>query len=99
MAETVKETTMEINLNSNRFGNVGMGRGASGADGVGAAKEGLGAAHVPDGSVSITRGVAAPEDVAAAALPRDALSRDDELGKLVSAAFDLPPPPMPAFAD
>ena len=28
-----------------------------------------------------------------------ALSRDDALGKLVSSAFNLPPPPMPAFSD
>ena len=30
-------------------------------------------------------------------IPAGALSRDDTIGKLVSAAFSLPPPPMPAF--
>ena len=27
------------------------------------------------------------------------LSRDDDLGKLVNAAFSLPAPPMPAFPE
>ena len=30
-------------------------------------------------------------------VPDGALRRDDALGRLVSAAFCLPPPPMPAF--
>jgi len=41
--------------------------------------------------------VASPEDISAAAIPESELSRDDDLGKLVSAAFNLPPPPMPDF--
>lgn len=32
-------------------------------------------------------------------IPDSALRRDDDLGKLFSAAFTLPPPPMPAFGD
>ena len=32
-------------------------------------------------------------------VPDSALRRDDPLGRLVSAAFSLPPPPMPAFPD
>ena len=32
-------------------------------------------------------------------VPADALSRDDALGKLVNSVFNLPPPPMPTFAD
>ena len=32
-------------------------------------------------------------------VPESALMRDDELGKLVSAAFSLPAPPMPSFAE
>lgn len=32
-------------------------------------------------------------------VPESALSRDDELGKLVGAAFNLQAPPMPAFSD
>ena len=31
------------------------------------------------------------------AVPDAALDRDDALGRLVNAAFNLPPPPMPAF--
>lgn len=36
-------------------------------------------------------------DAAVEAVPESALRRDDELGRLFSAAFSLPPPPMPAF--
>ena len=31
-------------------------------------------------------------------IPDAALSRDDDLGKLVNSVFNLPPPPMPSFA-
>ena len=31
-------------------------------------------------------------------VPESALKRDDELGRLVNRAFNLPPPPMPDFA-
>ena len=34
-----------------------------------------------------------------AEITADALSRDDDLGKLVNAAFSLPAPPMPAFPE
>ncbi len=34
---------------------------------------------------------------AAEEVPESALRRDDPLGKLLSAAFSLPAPPMPAF--
>ncbi len=33
------------------------------------------------------------------AVPESALRRDDALGRLFSAAFALPPPPMPAFPE
>ncbi|MBR4189779.1 MAG: hypothetical protein IKQ55_07440 [Kiritimatiellae bacterium] len=46
---------------------------------------------------TVTRGAASPEDIQAANLPPDTLSRDDDLGRLVSAVFNLPPPPMPNF--
>ena len=36
-------------------------------------------------------------DEAVEAVPDSALRRDDALGRLFSAAFSLPPPPMPAF--
>ena len=44
---------------------------------------------------SITKGTASPEDIAAAALNDDALTRDDPLGNLVKSAFNLPPPAPP----
>ena len=33
------------------------------------------------------------------AVPESALRRDDALGRLFTAAFSLPPPPMPAFPE
>ena len=36
-------------------------------------------------------------DEAVEAVPESALRRDDALGRLFSAAFARPPPPMPAF--
>jgi hypothetical protein len=47
--------------------------------------------------LTITESTASPEDIAAAEIPDAALSRDDALGRLVGEAFNLPPPPMPAF--
>lgn len=38
-------------------------------------------------------------DEAVEAVPDSALRRDDALGRLFSAAFSLPPPPMPAFPE
>ena len=31
-------------------------------------------------------------------IPDSALAKDDPLGKLISSAFNLPPPPMPMFS-
>ncbi len=47
--------------------------------------------------LSISHSASAPEDVTAAGISADALTRDDALGKLVGSAFALPPPPMPNF--
>ena len=93
---------MEINLNSNGFGNIGIGRDAPGANGVGAAIEPKGAEAKPvsRGAVTFTNapaGLASAEPVAE--VSDAALNRDDALGKLVNSAFNLPPPPMPAFSD
>jgi len=96
---------MEINLNSNGFGNIGMGRETLDAHAVGAANgakgaSGMDAAREKQDKVTFTRvqpsSVASSEPVAD--VPDVALDRDDALGKLVNAAFNLPPPPMPAFA-
>ena len=53
--------------------------------------------NAADGLLSVTTAPASPEDIAAAEIPESALSRDDDLGKLVGGAFNLPPPAMPAF--
>lgn len=47
--------------------------------------------------LTITHATATPEELAAAEIPESALTRDDELGNLIGRAFNLPPPPMPAF--
>ena len=47
--------------------------------------------------LTITQARPTPEDLTVSTLPADALSRTDDLGLLVSSAFTLPAPPMPAF--
>jgi len=96
---------MEINLNNNGFGNIGIGRESFGATSIGAGNETKGASGIDAGrgmhdKVTFTRtqpsGIASSEPVAD--IPDAALDRDDALGKLMNAAFNLPPPPMPAFS-
>lgn len=97
---------MEINLNSNGFGNIGMGRESFDAAPVGAGSETKGASGIDAGrgthdKVTFTR--AQPSSIASSEpvtdVPDAALDRNDELGKLMNAAFNLPPPPMPSFSD
>ena len=89
---------MEINLNNNGIGNLGMGQGITDMQGVDA---GLAAKNAQKAGaaapLTITEAMASPEDVEAAAIPESVLSRDDDLGKLMDKAFNLPPPPMPTF--
>jgi len=89
---------MEINLNNNGIGNLGMGQGISDIQGV---EAGLAAKNAQKADaaapLTITEAAASPEDVEAAVIPESALSRDDDLGKLMDKAFNLPPPPMPNF--
>ena len=96
---------MEINLNSNGFGNIGIGRESFDATSVGAGSETKGASGIDVGrgthdKVTFTRtqpsNIASSEPVAD--VPDAALDRDDALGKLMNAAFNLPPPPMPTFS-
>ena len=47
--------------------------------------------------LTVTQSIASPEDISAAAIPDEALLRDDDLGNVVNVAFNLPPPPMPDF--
>ena len=83
---------MDISFNSNFSSRLDAIGGAQNTVPAGKAKE---AAARPD--LTITQSAAAPEEVSAAAIPDSALARDDALGKLVSAAFTLPAPPMPQF--
>ena len=55
----------------------------------------------PGGAKGAQRPALVVSDVrtdAAEAVSDSELRRDDALGKLFSAAFNLPPPPMPAFS-
>ena len=89
---------MEINLNNNGIGNLGMGQGITDIQGVDAGLVAKNAQKAGAAApLTITEAVALPEDVEAAAIPESALSRDDDLGKLMNKAFNLPPPPMPTF--
>jgi len=45
--------------------------------------------------LTISLAETAIEDIKAADVPPDALRRDDDIGRLVSMAFSLPPPPFP----
>ena len=97
---------MEINLNSNGFGNIGMGRGMSETTVSDAGLETIDASqasrvkslHVSNPSSSVQSAVLASAEPVTE-VPDEALLRDDALGKLMSTAFNLPPPPMPSFVD
>ena len=95
---------MEINLNGNGFGGVGMVNGMPDANGTGAVRETGGPGFTDAGSLRISSrdtldkagGIAASEPLAEVS---DAeLSRDDKLGRLVNSVFSLPPPAMPDFS-
>ena len=88
---------MEINFNSNGYGNVGMGR------------ETLDVSHVSNVKTESHEAVSSTFDFKASVfnplqnsepvtdIPDALLSRDDDLGKLVNSVFNLSPPPMPIF--
>ena len=97
---------MEININSNGLGNIGVGREPLTAKPADAGRKAIDASKTSDVaffnvSTSSARiqsdGLASSEPVAD--VPDSALTRDDELGRLVNGAFNMPPPPMPTFAD
>ena len=89
---------MEVNVNNFGIRHKMMNAGVNGAN-----------ANVPDASrtsnakenLKVTSrtadGVSSMEPTAT--IPDAALSRDDDIGKLVKSAFNLPPPPMPNFTD
>lgn len=78
--------------------NINIGRSAAPSAPVpseGAPQKATQAPSAP--SLTITQAPTSPEDITAATIPDTALTRDDDLGLLVSSAFTLPPPPMPHF--
>ena len=83
---------MEINFNKGIAGDWGVRRETIDASHVSSLASPQQPSHL-----TITHATASPEDIAAAQIPDAALTRDDALGKLVSAVFNLSPPPMPAF--
>lgn len=85
---------MEINFGSNRIGGIGAGYGMGDAADVGKASNRQVAKNV---SFTPPEVDALRRSEPVAEIPDAALSRDDDLGKLVNAAFNLPPPPMPTF--
>lgn len=89
---------MEINFGTNSFANVGLGRDLSGAAEVepaGQKKSGTSSkVEVTSSSVDALR-----QSEPVTEVPDVALKRDDCLGRLLSKAFNLAPPPMPDFAN
>lgn len=85
---------MEINITRNGFGNIGLG--SVNADFGMAAKPKDVKASKPL-NVQSTTADALRNSEPVAEVPEAALSRDDALGNLVKAAFNLPPPAMPDF--
>lgn len=87
---------MNVNLN-----NIGAGTGAIGAGReFAAANVNLAQAKGAEGELKFSGARnfdILMESEPISEIPAGALSRDDAIGRLVSAAFSLPPPPMPAF--
>lgn len=88
-----------MNINTNINANIGTTAefNVSSARESGATNATLGEKGLERPALNITEGVASKDEIDAAAIPESALRRDDGLGMLVAAAFNLPPPPMPAF--
>ena len=87
-----------MNINTNINANIGTTGefNVSSAREAGATTAAKCANGIERSAFSITEGSASADEIAAAAIPESALRRDDGLGMLVAAAFNLPPPPMPA---
>ena len=87
---------MNINLN-----NIGIRPEMMGAGTVNVQSETAKASQVSraTSNLEITAGVAGLESSEPVAdVPASALERNDPLGNLINSAFNLPPPPMPAFS-
>ncbi len=89
---------MEINFGRN----IGVGREALGLNVEGVQRGAADASDVERTKSDLTIGRqinAISTSEPTAPVPDDALRRDDDLGNLVKAAFNLPPPAMPDFVD
>jgi len=93
---------MEISFN----GNLGIGRETGDVRSLDSGRVANDAAKASDFKsllISSRSSQARPADLTAAepvsSVSDASLTRDDALGNLVKAAFNLPPPPMPAFGD
>jgi hypothetical protein len=89
---------MDINFN-----NIGIGNGAYGI-GDQAKVDGTKVEGQKTGGHEVRLSAAQSFDVIRgsepiAEVPDSALTRDDELGRLVSSAFNFPPPAMPEFKE
>ena len=84
---------MEITLNNSgiSYGNL------NGVEHANKTVEASSKDSISSSQLTITRGIASTEDIEAAKIPESELIRDDALGKLVTQAFNLPPPAMPNF--
>lgn len=85
---------MEINFSTKGYGNTGLGGELPSVTDV---KQTRLHATLDKVEVKASQLDALGKSEPLAEVPDAALSRDDELGRLVSAAFNLPPPPMPEF--
>ena len=89
---------MEVNFNSMATRHEPIGAGLTGAE-VGA----VNSSRAPQQKSSLKVSVEACDRLSAAEptanVPDSALSRNDDIGRLVNAAFSLPAPPMPQFTD
>ena len=87
-----------MNIN---FNNIGIGNGAYGigdqakVDGAKVEGQNAGGQDVRLSGAQSFDVIRGSEPLAE--VPDSALTRDDELGRLVSSAFNFPPPPMPEF--
>ncbi len=92
---------MEINVRNGIAGGIGAGHELQNAAAADANQPAPGASGISRHASNLTIGMRDADPVSGgepvAEIPNDAISRDDALGKLVSSAFSLPPPPMPAF--
>jgi len=84
---------MNIAINNNNGLSIG-GFGDLGMNGVEKPVKETAVQHM---DLSITEGSALAEDIAVRDISDAEFVRDDALGKMVAAAFNLPAPPMPNF--